>query len=190
MWRPTEIWRPTVRRHPLLFRALLAGFVSGLLVWGAVTPAAAGPTPPETLPTCKVLLSPAAPTLFGSPVTELAPVTLVATWDPVIKIILYDNVVRNCRWSAVYGKVIVDFTLAYITPAERAQIRERWLTAYGQPGVNVGGDNWINHRTMPGYVESAAVLDIPYYVTAVANDGTYFPAFIQDQADRARMLLL
>jgi hypothetical protein len=180
-----------MRRHRLLFRALLAAFASAVLVWGTATPVAAGPPAPETLPTCSVLLSPAAVTLFGSPVTELAPITLVATWDPVIKPIVHDNVVRNCRWSAVYGKVIVDFTLAYITPEERAQIRGRWLTAYGQPGINVGGDNWLYHRTMSGYpnVESAAVLEIPYYVTAVANNGAYFPAFIQDEADQATILL-
>lgn len=168
---------------------LLAVFAGILAVAGGAAPATAGP--PAPLPTCKELLDPAAATLFGSPVVERAPTTLAATWDPVIKQILYDNPVRNCRWSAGYGRVTVDFTLAAVTGADRVAIRERWLTAYGLPGVNVGGDNWIYHRTMPGYpnVESAALLELPYYATAVGNDGAYFPAFIQGQADRATILL-
>lgn len=177
------------RANRLLSRALLATVVGILIVPGAAAPAAAGP--PGPLPACKELLDPAAVTLFHSPVVELAPTTLAATWDPVIKQVLYDNMVKNCKWSAVYGKVIIDFTLAFVTAPERIAIRDRWLTAYGQPGVNVGGDNWIYHRSIPGYpnVESAALLELPYYLTAVANDGTYFPAFIQGQADQATILL-
>jgi hypothetical protein len=181
----------SMRSGRVLVRVLAGALVSGLILAGTATPAAAAPLPPDAFG-CKTLLDPAAPTLFGTPVVELPPTTLTATWDPEIKRIIYDNPLKNCKWSAVYGKVVIDFTVALITPAERADIRDRWLTAYGLSGVPVGGDNYIYHRWITGYgrVESAAVLSIPYYVTAVATDvdSSYFPAFIQGQADQVTRL--
>src|SRR5688572_21035874 len=107
------------RVHRVTFRALAVALVAVVGVSGAATPAAAAPPPPEPFPSCKELLAPAAPALFSSPVVEEPPITLVATWDPAIKIIVHDNPVKNCRWTAVYGKVIINYTLAYVTPVER-----------------------------------------------------------------------
>lgn len=184
----------------------LAG--AALLVGASVTPAIAAPpsddpstiyTPsPSTpipslakldrtvptfkLPGCAGLLSPRAATLFGAPLTAVT-ATDDGTRSSVISSIITANRGTVCAWRVGTTKNVIQFSVTPISEHQRRTIIADWNTRFGVSGTGVGGRNLIFTAGGRSSTESAFVLDNGLYLTATPVDGTWFPAFIQDQGD-------
>lgn len=171
-------------------RTLAAAVAAAALVLGTAAPAAAAPTTADRvavvagvgdLKACKGLLSPEAASLFAHPLRVTLPLGR-GTVDPAIAAVLRGNGGQVCAWREVGAKNVIRFSITPISAKDRALIEAAWA-ARGVTPVGSGGANVIYHLPLGAGAESAYLLEDGYYVTATTRDGTWFPAFIQAQAD-------